>query len=77
MTITNIGSVRGSCGHKHRTESGALRCLHADQRECRSQGGYSDRYPVRSDGVGGHDGSNDFGPLIDWDDDHCELGMQS
>lgn len=50
MTYTCTGSVRGSCGHAHRTESGALRCLEADRRACRAMGGYSDRVIVASDG---------------------------
>lgn len=35
--------VRGNCGHRHRTLSGAARCIKEDQQGCRSQGGYSDR----------------------------------
>lgn len=35
--------VRGNCGHKHRTLSGAVRCNDRDQMGCASQGGYSDR----------------------------------
>lgn len=42
------GNVRGKCGHKHSTESGALRCLVEDQSGCHSQGGYSDRSMYRS-----------------------------
>ncbi len=41
-----IGSVRGWCGHVHRTELGAVRCLARDRRGCRGQGGYSDRNVV-------------------------------
>lgn len=37
------GSVRGGCGHNHRTIRGAVTCLLRDQRGCASQGGYSDR----------------------------------
>ena len=37
------GSVRGGCGHRHRTLEGAARCCAADQRGCARQGGYSDR----------------------------------
>ena len=50
LTYTNRGDVRGSCGHKHRTLSGALRCLEDDRRWCRRVGGYSDRY-VRPSGA--------------------------
>lgn len=49
MTYTCTGSVRGSCGHQHRSAPAALRCLKADRRACRAQGGYSDRIIV-SDG---------------------------
>lgn len=42
------GSVRGNCGHRHATLAAAVDCLRADQRGCRSQGGYSDREVVRS-----------------------------
>lgn len=40
------GSVRGSCGHKHRTIAAAQACCEKDQRDCQSLGGsgaYSDR----------------------------------
>lgn len=47
---TTEGSVRGSCGHEHRTLDAVLRCLERDQRGCASQGGYSDRRVVRTDG---------------------------
>lgn len=42
-TYTTYGSVRGQCGHKHRTIEAAARCLSSDQAGCRAQGGYSDR----------------------------------
>jgi len=42
-TYTTIGSVRGCCGHKHRTIEAAVDCIKRDQSGCRSQGGYSDR----------------------------------
>lgn len=44
------GSVRGDCGHRHSTISGAVRCCHADSVGCARQGGYSDREVVREDG---------------------------
>jgi len=44
---TTSGSVRGGCGHRHRTITGAARCLERDRSGCRSQGGYSDRSIVR------------------------------
>lgn len=53
MTMTTYytqGSVRGRCGHTHRTLSGAIRCLDRDLAGCKSQGGYSDRSVYRSDG---------------------------
>lgn len=43
MKYTTYGSVRGGCGHQHRTVEAAERCLNDDQNGCASQGGYSDR----------------------------------
>lgn len=37
------GSVRGECGHLHRTIEGAVKCKKRDNSGCKSQGGYSDR----------------------------------
>lgn len=48
-TYTTIGSVRGSCGHKHRTREAAQRCLEQDKQDCAAQGGYSDRLILASD----------------------------
>jgi len=42
-TYTTHGSVRGGCGHQHRTMAAAVRCLQSDQEGCRQQRGYSDR----------------------------------
>ena len=42
-TYTTTGSVRGSCGHKHRSIGAAVRCLLADQSGCTASRGYSDR----------------------------------
>jgi oxalate decarboxylase/phosphoglucose isomerase-like protein (cupin superfamily) len=42
-TYITRGSVRGQCSHKHRTVSGALKCLERDQSGCHEHGGYSDR----------------------------------
>ena len=42
-TYVCSGSVRGECSHRHRTLSGALRCLERDRSGCHAQGGYSDR----------------------------------
>jgi len=42
-TIQCVGEIRGSCGHQHRTVTGAWACLQRDQAGCRAQGGYSDR----------------------------------
>lgn len=50
ITYTTKGSVRGCCGHKHQTINAAAKCLKADQSGCASQGGYSDRRIVRTDG---------------------------
>ena len=49
MYITK-GSVRGNCGHRHRTLTGAVRCLLRDQSGARKQGGYSDREIRYADG---------------------------
>ena len=49
-TYTTKGSVRGCCGHQHRSIMTAVECAQRDQRGCHSQGGYSDREVVRSDG---------------------------
>jgi hypothetical protein len=45
-----VGDIRGSCGHKHRTLSGAKRCLLDDRAGCSNQGGYSDRMVRGDDG---------------------------
>jgi hypothetical protein len=42
-TYTTRGSVRGCCGHSHRTMAAAVRCMMSDQAGCRTHGGYSDR----------------------------------
>jgi hypothetical protein len=47
---TTRGSVRGCCGHTHRTIHGAQQCVNRDQAGCERQGGYSDRHVVRLDG---------------------------
>ena len=49
---TTIGSVRGCCGHKHKTYEAAQACMHADQAGCARHGGYSDRQVVSSDDDG-------------------------
>lgn len=49
-TYTTRGSVRGTCGHNHRSMRTAVRCLLHDQSGCRSQGGYSDRMVTHADG---------------------------
>jgi len=44
---TTWGSVRGCCGHRHRTLKAAKRCLEKDQRACANLPGgnaYSDRH---------------------------------
>jgi hypothetical protein len=51
VTYTTSGDVCGDCGHRHRTMSGAVRCLRDDQRGCHSQGGYSDRSIYYADGT--------------------------
>jgi len=51
----SIGSVRGDCGHKHRSPRTAMSCTARDQRACRQLPGrcYSDRstYLVLTDGT--------------------------
>lgn len=47
---TTEGSVRGGCGHKHKTLRTANACVSADSRACHQQGGYSDRKVVPADG---------------------------
>ncbi len=47
MLYTTWGSVRGCCGHAHKTVEAAEACIDKDHRDCASQGGYSDR-EVRS-----------------------------
>ena len=49
---TTYGSVRGQCGHVHRTEAAAEKCLAHDQAACRSQRGYSDRMVCVVDAAG-------------------------
>ena len=48
-TYTTAGSVRGHCGHHHRTVAAAVRCLQADQSCCRTLRGYSDRQVIPVD----------------------------
>ena len=49
-TYTTIGSVRGCCGHQHRTIEAAQQCVNRDHAGCVRQGGYSDRSVVKGDG---------------------------
>ena len=44
--FTTYGSVRGCCGHLHKTIAAAETCLQRDQNGCGGQGGYSDREVV-------------------------------
>ena len=48
MTIayTPIGTVRGCCGHMHRTVDTAARCVARDLAKCRVRGDCSDRIIV-------------------------------
>jgi len=48
------GSVRGRCGHNHRTIGGAFSCAERDRKACAALGGgaYSDREVARVDGEG-------------------------
>jgi len=43
MPYTTWGSIRGDCGHVHRSYAAAETCIERDQRGCATQGGYSDR----------------------------------
>lgn len=52
MSFIVEGSVRGNCGHKHRTLSGAVKCLERDQNGRHSQHGYSDRSIYEIDEAG-------------------------
>lgn len=47
---TTLGTVRGSCGHNHKTIQAAYNCLRKDQKDVNSLGGgaYSDRIIVRA-----------------------------
>ena len=49
---TTDGSVRGTCGHVHKTIASAMQCLQRDRNSCGRLGGgaYSDRDIVRLDG---------------------------
>lgn len=40
---TTTGSVRGNCGHRHRSVVAAEQCRQSDANGCGMQGGYSDR----------------------------------
>ena len=65
VTYSAVGSVRGSCGHAHRTAAAAQRCADRDHRGVRAGHGrsaYSDRTVARSDGR----------PLTEREADECE-----
>lgn len=49
ITYSAVGSVRGHCGHQHRTPAAAARCAMRDHRACQRGVGYSDRCLHRSD----------------------------
>lgn len=51
LTYTTRGSVRGSCGHRHRSLRTTIACLKRDTAGCQAQGGYSDRQALRTDGT--------------------------
>ena len=48
ITYSVSGSVRGDCGHKHRSIKTARRCYLRDHKGCQSQGGYSDRTTIHA-----------------------------
>lgn len=64
-TYTTYGSVRGACGHHHRSIGAATRCAAKDQRDCKRVGGYSDRYVRRTDGEELDDA--EFGEIEYWE----------
>jgi len=68
MKYTTYGSVRGCCGHRHRTIRAAVLCAANDQESCHDQGGYSDREVV----LVGDDGYlyRDLGHVSAEDGDH-------
>ena len=43
MLYTTWGSVRGCCGHAHKTAEAAEECINQDAHGCMLAGGYSDR----------------------------------
>ena len=63
---TTKGTVRGNCGHKHRTLKSVHKFIERDQNGCAKQGGYSDRYIVRCDG-------KDLSENEQQDLDYCEF----
>lgn len=66
---TTEGSVRGWCGHRHRTAQAAVECIRRDQSGCASQGGYSDREVMVMDPDCWGDGVR---PMTDDEyDDYC------
>lgn len=50
MAYETYGSVRGCCGHRHRSIATAVACIGRDHAGCVAQGGYSDRYVRRAGG---------------------------
>lgn len=74
VTYETLGSVRGSCHHRHRTLEAAIACIERDRRACRALPGgtsYSDR-----DEIIGSDGSSyveiyvDGGDVAEWTNRH-------
>lgn len=61
-----VGSVRGSCGHSHRSPRTAGECVRRDAIACQRQGGYSDRTVERTDDE----------PLTDDEHDTALLGIR-
>ena len=72
-TYTTSGSVRGGCGHAHRTVEAAVRCLARDQASCHRCGGgaYSDREVIGLDGQTIPTTTDDDGRLIVDEDAIC------
>lgn len=48
-TYTTHGSVRGCCGHRHKTVEAAEACITRDGNGCRRAGGYTDRVVAEID----------------------------
>ena len=66
-SYTTVGSVRGGCGHQHRTIQRAVECIALDHAGCKSQGGYSDRQVRYGDGTPLDDTDSETVAAIEYD----------